>query len=481
VEDKPLSKAADSGGQLRDPLLGEMFGRYKLTERLGAGGMGTVYRALDEKLDREVAVKIIHPHLLFDERDVQRFREESHLTAKKPHPNLIHVYDSDHYKGRYYHVMELLEGETVWARIQREGKLPVEEIVRIGVQTATALAHVHVQEIVHRDVKSSNIMLTAGGRAVLMDFGIARADDMPPITEPGAYLGTEPFRAPEQRGGSKCDPRGDIYSLGIVLYHMTTGKLPRRNWRKYRQATAVRPDLPPLLAEIVQRATAIHRNARFSSAEEMKQALMSVPLPESTELAKWLGILSDSDPDRDLSEQVEAAKAIGKLGPKAQLAAPMLVGRLGKFWDSDTWLFEDKKLQEAVLKALGSIGPAARAVVPQLVVLLKRALEGRFESEGARPESSGIIRALMRIDPTTAADEVASLLASALKGCLEDTSGDYSAPLHLINIFVALLHAGLKEKAREAIPALEKLSEGHPDEEIRGLAAQTLELIHETS
>ena len=202
-------------------------GRYEVLRRLGGGGMAEVHLARDEVLGRDVALKILRERLAKDEVFLKRFRREARSAATLNHPNVVQVYDQRRSQdGAYYIAMEHVSGGTLKERIAREGPLEPWEAARIGAQVAEALRAAHESGVVHRDVKSQNVLLTAAGDAKVADFGIARAADATTLSSPGAVLGTAKYMSPEQATGSVATPRSDLYSLGVVLYEMLTGVPP---------------------------------------------------------------------------------------------------------------------------------------------------------------------------------------------------------------------------------------------------------------
>ena len=211
---------------------GARLGPYEILAPLGAGGMGEVYRARDSRLGREVAVKILPPHLSADPQALARFEREACIVAALSHPNIVVLYDigSDH--GVSYAVSELLEGETLRSRLRR-GALPPQEAAEIGAAIAEGLAAVHSRGVVHRDLKPENIFLTSAGRIKILDFGLAQARPIDPAgapdvtrTEPGVLMGTIGYMSPEQVQGQETDHRTDIFSLGVVLYELFAGESP---------------------------------------------------------------------------------------------------------------------------------------------------------------------------------------------------------------------------------------------------------------
>ena len=222
-----LSDDPSSGGVGMTALKQTMAGKYEILGEIGRGGMATVYKARQINLDRIVALKVLPPQFTHDMEFVKRFQDEARNAARVTHPNLITIHDVGNEQNLYYISMEFLSGETLRDRIVREGALPESDIKRIIEPVASGLQVAHSKHLIHRDIKSSNIFLTEEGRPVLMDFGIAKAlDSTQKMTQSGTVLGTPEYMSPEQARGDVTDARGDIYSLGIVMYEMATGRLP---------------------------------------------------------------------------------------------------------------------------------------------------------------------------------------------------------------------------------------------------------------
>ncbi len=200
--------------------------RYTLLELVGGGGMAEVYRAHDQLLDRFVAVKILRAQFTANEEFVTRFRREAQAAAKLSHPNIVNVYDVGEEEEIYYIVMEYVSGETLKDKIDREGVLPVEKAVRIADEIAQALEHAHQNHLVHCDIKPHNIMVTTTGRIKVTDFGIAQAVTSATMVHTGTIIGSVHYFSPEQAKGAPVSAQSDIYSLGVVLYEMLTGKVP---------------------------------------------------------------------------------------------------------------------------------------------------------------------------------------------------------------------------------------------------------------
>ena len=265
--------------------LGDVLGgRYRLVELLGQGGMATIYRATDSELRRDVAVKVLHTEYGHDPDFVARFRQEAHAAASLSHPGIVGVYDFGTDEAGPYLVMELVDGEDLAALIRRNGPLPPRQAARLVAEVARALDAAHERGIVHRDVKPGNIMLTANGRVKVTDFGIARAWADARLTLPGTTLGSVHYFSPEQALGEPTTAASDIYSLGIVLFELLTGRRPWEGDSAASVAMArisaappsvseIRPSVPPALEAIDRKAMAPEAADRFVTAGAMADAL----------------------------------------------------------------------------------------------------------------------------------------------------------------------------------------------------------------
>jgi eukaryotic-like serine/threonine-protein kinase len=211
-------------------IVGQVLGHYRLMEQVSHGGMGAVYRAQDEHLEREVALKVLAPAILHDPVACKRFRNEALILSKVNHPNIIAVHDFDTQNGIDFLIMEYVYGQTLSAKLE-SGPLPQDEVLHIGVQIAAAVQEAHKKGIIHRDLKPQNVMLTAGGEVKLVDFGLAK--QALPVMDTGLTInvtreleiaGTLSYMPPEQLRGEAADFRSDIYSAGAVLYELATGR-----------------------------------------------------------------------------------------------------------------------------------------------------------------------------------------------------------------------------------------------------------------
>src|SRR5436305_1725937 len=197
-------------------VVGELIAdRYEVEELVGSGGMSSVYRAHDRLLERSVALKILHEQYTRDEGYVERFRREARSVAQLTHPNIVTVIDRGEQDGRQFIVFEYVDGENLKELVEREGPLPVHEVIELGLQVARGLAFAHENGLVHRDVKPQNVLLDGDGRAKVTDFGIARSLDVDGMTQSGTVLGTSNYIAPEQARGGTVEPATDVYSLGV--------------------------------------------------------------------------------------------------------------------------------------------------------------------------------------------------------------------------------------------------------------------------
>ena len=259
-------------------------GRYRLEERVAAGGMGTVFAAVDERLHRRVAVKVLKEDLAQDVRFVERFRREARAAAALSHPNVAAVFDFGEEDGTAFIVMELVEGRDLAMVLREDGPLPPDRARQVAAEMCEALAHAHAAGLVHRDVKPGNVIIDDQGRVKVTDFGIARAAGESTLTATGSVLGSAQYMAPEQASGAPVTAAADVYSAGIVLYEMLTSSVPftgdsalavamRHVSDEVPAPSAVNPDVPPDLDRVVARATAKDPAARWSSAAEMAGAL----------------------------------------------------------------------------------------------------------------------------------------------------------------------------------------------------------------
>jgi len=302
-------------------------GRYRLVELLGQGGMATIYRARDNELERDVAVKLLRPEYERDPDFGTRFRQEARAAGSLNHPNIVSVYDFGNDPAGAYIVMELIDGEDLASVIRRSGAVPPRQAARLAADVAAALAAAHGRGIIHRDVKPANVLVSRDGRVKVTDFGIARAVADAGLTMPGLTMGSVHYFSPEQARGEPTTAASDVYSLGIVLYELLTG---RRPWGGDSAAaiamarlsgaaplpSAVRAGIPPALDAIVRRAMSRDPAQRYQSAAEMREALDAFLADRAPSAASPVGVGA-------------AAAAAGAAGAAGGLAAGSVASSRG--------------------------------------------------------------------------------------------------------------------------------------------------------
>jgi serine/threonine-protein kinase len=255
-------------------------GRYRLEARIGSGGMSTVYRALDETLERQVAIKLMNREVAGDSDQLERFRREARAVAQLSHPHVVGVIDAGEEDGRAYIVLEYVAGETLKDRIRRLGRLPVAEAVAYAIEISRALGAAHARHIVHRDVKPQNVLIDEEGSAKVTDFGIARTLEEDGLTADGRVIGTTDYVSPEQALGRPVTGQSDLYSLGVVLYEMLTGEVPFKGESQVAVAMKhvreelpdvqkLRPEISAALAAIIDTATAKREENRYADDAEL--------------------------------------------------------------------------------------------------------------------------------------------------------------------------------------------------------------------
>ncbi len=264
-------------------MVGQNVGKYRVLDKIGRGGMGTVYRAVDETLHREVAIKVLNAELN-DPEVAKRFRSEAITVARLSHPGIATIYELFEHEGQWLMVMEFVRGETLENMVARMGALSAQRAAEFCMQALAALAHAHSMGVVHRDLKPANLMVTENGAIKVMDFGIARVAGGENLTNAGFMMGTPSYMAPEQVRGGDIDARTDLYSMGVVFYRLCSGKLPFKGDTAFAMVqsqvndtptpiSTVRADLPPWVEEVIARSLAKAPIDRFQSAAEFHEGL----------------------------------------------------------------------------------------------------------------------------------------------------------------------------------------------------------------
>jgi serine/threonine protein kinase len=277
-------------------LIGQTLGKYRILEEIGRGGMGAVYKAHDTILDRLVAIKILAPHLTWDQEFVQRFLHEARAAARLKHPNIVTIHDVGQIQGHHFIAMEYLEGHALDEIIRRGGPLSPPRVARLVRQVADALDYAHGRGLIHRDVKPGNVIVSPQDHATLTDFGVARSLEGTRLTQSGAIVGTPVYMAPELVKKQPVGPATDVYALGVLAYEMLSGRPPFEGETPYllyahvyeepRPLPQVNPKVSPAVGAVVQKALAKEPSQRYGSAGAFAKALGQAVGSRETEVVR---------------------------------------------------------------------------------------------------------------------------------------------------------------------------------------------------
>jgi serine/threonine-protein kinase len=342
-------------------MIGQTLGgRYELLARVGGGGMALVYKARDNLLNRYVAVKVLRQQFMHDEDFIRRFRREAQAAASLSHPNIVSIYDVGQEEDAHYIVMEFVDGPNLNEIIRERAPLQVEEAVKIASQICDALDHAHMNQIIHRDIKPHNILIGLGGRVKVTDFGIARAVTSSTITQTGSVVGSVHYFSPEHAKGVATGEKSDIYSLGIVLYQMLTGRLPflgespisvalKHLQEPFERPRAVNPYIPQSVENIILRAMRKNPQERYHSAREMLDDLETCLQPQRLHEPP-LHFSSDDEPESDKTRVIPAIRP----DMRNTIEAPAA----GRSQADDRWIsegLEDKPRRRWILPTILSV------------------------------------------------------------------------------------------------------------------------------
>ncbi len=348
----------------------ELAEDYEVEREIGRGGMAIVYRAVDRQLRRTVALKVLPPELAQGPAVIERFQREARMAAAMDHPNIIPIYRVGHSESLLYLAMKYVEGRPLDAIIADQGALPIPVVLLVLRAGASALAYAHEHGIVHRDIKGGNLLIDQAGRAIVTDFGVARAIDTAAMTTTGSVIGTPYFMSPEQCAGKVAGPQSDQYSLGVVAFQMLTGSVPfeadtlaaimhHHFFTPVPDVTKVREDVPAALSAVLDRILSKDPARRFETTAAMQAAIDAIPL---------------TDAEREQGEWMLRNLARGSALPQVRTSAlPPLADTMVVVAAHDAFMRSAERSRRVRRRA--SVGVAATVVVGLALVLGRQALQ----------------------------------------------------------------------------------------------------------
>lgn len=374
-----------------------LAGRYELTEKIGEGGMAVVYKGRDRLLNRYVAIKILKPEFARDAKFIESFRRESQAAASLSHPNIVNIYDVGREGNIHYIVMELIEGSILSDLIKEHGALDWKRAVEITKQIARALSFAHANHIIHRDVKPHNIMITQSGTAKITDFGIAKVLSSSSVGEnTGTVMGSVHYFSPEQARGGYIDEKSDIYSLGIVLYEMLTGKVPFDGENPVAVALMhindamtppreLNPEIPLSVEAVVMKATDKIQINRYATADEMLKALDDAEFTEMIGNSSVPGGISETDTETEIDDNAETQENDG------DAEATDMTGGAGKKKGKGSKGGKDRGNRKILILAVVAALIVALPLSYGVVALVGNFTEGGFGGKGfENPDFRGL-------------------------------------------------------------------------------------------
>ena len=370
-----------------------LSGRYEVLKRVGSGGMADVYMAKDHKLNRNVAVKVLKSEYVEDEKFLKKFETEAQAVARLSHPNIVNVYDVGIEDGINYIVMELAEGMTLKEYIRRKGYLSPKETVEISLQIASAISHAHKNHIIHRDIKPQNILVSEIGNVKVTDFGIAKATSSNTVTSTATAMGSVHYISPEQAKGRFCDEKSDIYSLGITMYEMVTGRVPfdgdttvavaiQHLQEEIVPPSVYAPNLPISMEKIILKCTQKNPDRRYASMTALLADLRKALISPNEDFVVMVP-LANQDKTRvigaDDLNQIKKQTANVYIDPASiKIQEPVIDDDDED--DDDDIDDEDGDINPKMEKAITIMGIAAGVVIIIIIIYLCITLAGGMKS-----------------------------------------------------------------------------------------------------